>query len=80
MADSVNVHDAKTNLSRLLERVERGEEIVIARAGKPIARLCPIARRPQRRRLGKYVGQIEIAEDFDRLPADIAAAFGADDS
>lgn len=76
MAEPVNIHDAKTNLSKLLERVERGEEIVIARAGTPIARLCPIAPRPRRRRLGKYAGQIEIADDFDRLPDDIAAAFG----
>jgi len=78
MADPVNIHDAKTNLSKLLERVERGEEIVIARAGTPIARLCPIASRPRRRRLGKYAGQIEIADDFDRLPDDIAAALGVE--
>lgn len=76
MAKFVNIRDAKTNLSKLLERVERGEEIVIARAGTPIARLCPIAPRARRRRLGKYAGQIVIAEDFGRLPDDIAAAFG----
>ncbi|MBC8071272.1 MAG: type II toxin-antitoxin system Phd/YefM family antitoxin [Deltaproteobacteria bacterium] len=76
MSEPVNVHDAKTNLSRLLERVERGEEIVIARAGKPVARLCPILVRSRRRRLGKFAGQIEIADDFDQLPDDIADAFG----
>lgn len=76
MAAPVNIHDAKTHLSKLLERVERGEEIVIARAGKPIARLCPIPSRPRRRRLGKYEGKIVMAPDFDALPEDIAAAFG----
>lgn len=76
MSEPVNIHDAKTSLSKLLERVERGEEIIIARAGTPIARLCPIRARPGRRRLGKYAGQIEIAEDFDVLPDDIAAALG----
>jgi prevent-host-death family protein len=76
MPGPVNIHEAKTNLSKLLERVERGEEIVIARAGKPIARLCPMPARPRRRRLGKYEGKIVIADDFDTLPDDIAAAFG----
>lgn len=76
MADPINIHDAKTSLSKLLERVERGEEIVIARAGTPIARLCPIQARPRRRRLGKYAGQIEIADDFDELPDDVATALG----
>jgi prevent-host-death family protein len=78
MAAPVNIHDAKTNLSKLLERVERGEEIVIARAGKPIARLCPMPVRPRRWRLGKYAGQIVIAADFDVLPPDLAAAFGVE--
>ncbi len=78
MSEPVNIHDAKTNLSKLLERVERGEEIVIARAGTPIARLCPIKPRPRRRRLGKYAGQIEIAADFDVLPPDLARALGLD--
>lgn len=76
MAEPVNVHDAKTNLSKLLERVERGEEIVIARGGKPIARLCPLPKRRRRRVLGKYAGQIAIAKDFDTLPADLADALG----
>lgn len=76
MSEPVNIHEAKTHLSKLLERVERGEEIVIARAGTPIARLCPIAPRNRRRRLGKYAGQIEIAPDFDTLPPELAAALG----
>jgi prevent-host-death family protein len=61
----VNVYEAKTSLSRLLERVEAGEEIVVARAGRPIARLVPYqaARRPVR--LGVLRGQIHVAADFD---------------
>jgi prevent-host-death family protein len=76
-----NVHEAKTQLSSLLERVEAGEEVVIARNGKPIARLVSV-REHQRppRVLGQFAGQpFRIADDFDELPADIQAAFeGAD--
>ena len=70
----VNIHEAKTQLSRLLERVARGEEIVIARAGKPVARLVPWTA-PRPRVLGLFAGEIEIADDFDELPEDIQAAF-----
>lgn len=64
--DTVNVHEAKTHLSRLLERVERGQEIVIARAGKPVARLVPIEERPPRRRpIGRDKGKVWISDDFD---------------
>ena len=63
--DTVNVHEAKTHLSRLLERVERGEEIVIARAGKPIAKLVAIEPAPRRRPMGLYKGQIRMSDDFD---------------
>jgi len=59
---SVNVHDAKTSLSRLLARVERGESIVIARNGKPIAKLVPIAAR--RRVFGRLKGKIRYADDL----------------
>jgi prevent-host-death family protein len=71
----VNVHEAKTHLSRLLERAEAGEEIVIARSGKPIARLVPIEPRREPRKLGQFAGQIRIAPDFDDLPPDLQAAF-----
>ena len=67
--DTVNVHEAKTHLSRLLERVERGEEIVIARAGKPVARLVPAEPKVTRGAWGKYRGQIWMSDDFlDPLP------------
>ena len=73
----VNVHEAKTELSRLLEQVEAGERVVIARAGKPVAMLVPYKAAVRRRRLGLFEGQVRIHADFDELPADIAAAFGA---
>ncbi|MFU8840692.1 MAG: type II toxin-antitoxin system Phd/YefM family antitoxin [Nitriliruptoraceae bacterium] len=70
----VNVHEAKTHLSRLLADVEAGEEIVIARGGRPVARLVK-AEVPERR-LGLLAGRLEVADDFDApLPDDIAAAF-----
>jgi len=60
----VNVHEAKTHLSKLLTRVAQGEEIVIARSGKAVAKLIPI-REEQARFPGRYAGQGYIAEDFD---------------
>jgi prevent-host-death family protein len=63
--DLVNVHEAKTHLSRLLERIERGEEVVIARAGTPVAKLVPIEPKKTRGLWGKYKGQIWMSDDFD---------------
>ena len=57
---TINVHEAKTHLSRLLARVERGEELVIARAGRPVARLLPVAPRSGERALGLDRGQVDI--------------------
>jgi prevent-host-death family protein len=72
---TVNVHEAKTHLSKLLQRVERGEEIVIARAGQPVARLVAFAP-PGKRALGLDAGQESIAPDFDApLPDDVVADF-----
>ena len=75
----VNVHEAKTNLSRLLEKMSAGEEIVIARAGKPIARLVPWRAQRSPRRLGLFAGQVHIHEDFDVLPDDLQKLFEGDD-
>ena len=73
---SVNVHEAKTHLSRLLGRVERGEEIVIARAGRPVARLLPVGRPKEERVLGLDRDTMVIASDFDApLPEDLLAEF-----
>ena len=62
----VNVHEAKTHLSRLLERAHAGEEIVLAKAGKPYARLMPLA--PKRRRGGQIPGLVVGPEFFEPLP------------
>jgi prevent-host-death family protein len=61
----VNVHEAKTHFSRLLDRVAAGEEIVIAKAGKPIAKLVPLKQPPKQRTLGQDEGRVWIADDFD---------------
>jgi prevent-host-death family protein len=71
----VNVHEAKTHFSRLLGRVEAGEEVVIGRAGVPVARLVPYRRRTGPRRPGSWQGQVRMSEDFDDLPHEIAEAF-----
>lgn len=65
-----NVHYAKTHLSRLLQRVEAGEEIVLARAGKPVAKLVPIEQPRRQRTPGRWRGQIHLADDFDAPLAD----------
>ena len=72
----VNIHQAKTNLSKLLQRVALGDEIIIAKAGVPIAKLVPLQVEKPKRRLGLYKGQICMADDFNApLPADILAGF-----
>jgi prevent-host-death family protein len=65
VTDTVNIHDAKTHLSRLVERVEAGEEIVIARGGKPVARLVPLGLRTRPRQLGTLRDKIWLAPDWD---------------
>lgn len=73
---TINIHDAKTNLSRLLARVERGEEIVISRAGAPIAKLVRYRPARGKRRAGLWKGLVRISDDFDApLPESIQAAF-----
>ena len=72
----VNIHEAKTHLSRLLEAAQRGEEIIIAKAGKPIAKLGPIETPHVERKFGVLKGKITIASDFDApLPKDILDSF-----
>ena len=72
------MHEAKTNLSQLVERAEAGEEIVLARRGRPVARLVPVVHTSSLAAVhGALRGQIELGEDFDDLPDDIANAFGA---
>lgn len=72
----VNIHQAKTELSKLVERAESGEEIIIARAGKPAAKLVPLARVRGQRRLGLLDGKFKIPDDFNTpLPASLIRAF-----
>ncbi|HHV62265.1 MAG TPA: type II toxin-antitoxin system Phd/YefM family antitoxin [Firmicutes bacterium] len=72
----VNIHEAKTQFSKLLMRVKKGEEIIIAKAGKPVARLAPIVERPIRRVPGSAKGMVTILPDFDApLPESILEAF-----
>ena len=73
----MNVHEAKTHLSRILAEVEKGEEYVLARAGKPVARLSPIRRPAARTEPGKWKGKVTIRADFDAEDAGIDAAFEA---
>ena len=75
----VNIHEAKTHLSRLLERVSAGEEIVIAKAGRPVARLVPYDENDEPRKPGGWEGRVWMADDFDELPPDILAAFYGED-
>ncbi len=75
----INLHAAKTSLSRLVDEAVAGEEIVIAKAGKPMVRLVPVARETRRRGFGADKGKIRISDDFDApLPAEVLRSFGID--
>ena len=69
------MYEAKTQLSRLIDRAVAGEDVVISRAGKPMVRLVPVAAPRSRRAPGSARGQIRMAPDFDDLPEEVAAAF-----
>ena len=74
---TVNIHEAKTQLSRLVDRAARGEAFVIAKAGKPLVKVMAIDAPVKPQRLGFMKGEIEVPEDFDRMgEAEIAALFG----
>jgi prevent-host-death family protein len=77
-AEQFNIHDAKTNLSKIIERVERGEEIVISRAGRPVAKVVPLTGRVKRTGRGSLRGQLTLAADWDSDAVNeaIAADFG----
>jgi prevent-host-death family protein len=74
----VNMHEAKSQLSKLVERAAAGEEVVIAKAGTPVAKLVPYKGRG-RRVPGAWKGKVWMAPDFDELPPDLLAAFEGDD-
>ena len=71
-----NISEAKAQLSALIEKVRAGQEVIIGKAGKPVAKLVPYERSEESRRPGALRGKIQISEDFDNLPKDIAEAFG----
>jgi len=78
---TINIHDAKTHLSRLVEQVAKGEPFVIAKAGKPLAKVIPLGAPDagQAKRLGFLAGQITVPDDFDQMGhAEIEQLFGAD--
>ncbi len=75
-----NISEAKAHLSALIEKVISGQEVIIGKAGKPVAKLVRYERSQETRRPGALRGKIKIAEDFDELPDDIAEAFGMIDS
>ncbi len=78
--EQINIHDAKTHLSRLVERAAGGEEIIIAKAGKPVARLVPLAPQMKPRVFGSMKGQIWIADDFDDTPQEVIDLFEGSES
>lgn len=76
----VNMHEAKTHLSRLIERAAAGEEIIIGKAGKPMAKLCPLDKQQEPLKFGEYKGRIWMSPDFDELPPEVDAAFRGESS
>lgn len=76
---TVNIHEAKTHLSRLIERAAKGEPVMIAKAGKPLVRMTAIEAPTAPRRLGFMAGEIAVPDDFDRMgQAEVEASFGTD--
>ena len=73
---TVNIHEAKTHLSRLVDEVVAGKEVVIAKAGKPMARLIPFIPATKKRKLGLLVGKLSVPADFDApLPDEVLTSF-----
>jgi prevent-host-death family protein len=79
--EMVNIHEAKTHLSRLIERIAQGEEIIIAKAGKPVARLVGYAENRAPRVGGQWKGLVHIRDDFDApLPPEMNSGFQGEGS
>lgn len=72
---SFNIHQAKTQLSKLIEKVKQGEEVTISNAGVPVVRLVLYVEKKMKRVAGAWKGKVKIAEDFDQLPEDILNEF-----
>ena len=71
----VNMHEAKSQLSALVDEALAGGEVIIARAGKPLARLVPYQTRKEPRKPGRWKGKLWVADDFDATPEEVIAAF-----
>ena len=79
MPKTINIHAAKTHFSTLVDEVAGGQEIIIAKAGKPVARLVPLEKKSLRTTLGMLNGKIRVSDDFDApLPPEILRGFGID--
>ena len=72
---TINIHEAKTHLSRIVERVAGGEEVIIGKAGKPMAKLIPYRTSPVQRKPGSLKGKIKIADSFDDYSDEVRALF-----
>ncbi|MDZ7685708.1 MAG: type II toxin-antitoxin system prevent-host-death family antitoxin [Gammaproteobacteria bacterium] len=80
MSRITNISEAKASLSKLIERVEKGERVIIGRAGKPVAILTAWEPNHEPRSLGgSWEGQVWVADDFDELPEELAHAFGVNE-
>ncbi len=76
MSAVINIHEAKTHLSRIVEEVAAGKEVIIAKAGKPIARLVPLSGAPRPKKLGLLRGRIKVPDDFNApLPREVLEEF-----
>jgi prevent-host-death family protein len=76
MANIINIHEAKTHLSRIVDEVAAGSEVIIAKAGKPMARLMPLTAIPRAKKLGQLKGKIKVPDDFNApLSEDVMADF-----
>lgn len=76
----VNIHDAKTHFSKFIEKALKGDEVIIAKGGKPLIRLVPYTEEPQIRRGGQFKGLMQISDDFDApLPEEILKHFYGDE-
>lgn len=75
--ETVNIYDAKTRFSQLVDKAAAGEDVIVSRHGKPLVRITRLAPNPPGVRFGLLAGQIRVADDFDApLPADVLARFG----
>lgn len=74
-----NISEAKSQLSALIEKVLSGQEVIIGKAGKPVARLVPYKHKIEKRIPGALKGKIRISPDFDELPEELSRAFGIED-